>query len=128
MSEEQDVIVPSSGETAIDIATARCVLFSNIALGGDLNIIRSKSLNGSFLAYQLNGIRKYDIAKIAQGSSIIHLYATSLSKIPVSFPSLVEQEKIAAFLSLIDERIEVEEKLLRKYEEQKRYLLQQMFV
>ncbi|MDY6149011.1 MAG: restriction endonuclease subunit S [Porphyromonas sp.] len=48
--------------------------------------------------------------------------------LPVSFPSLVEQEKIAAFLSLIDERIEVEERLLRKYEEQKRYLLQQMFV
>ena len=48
--------------------------------------------------------------------------------LPVSFPSLGEQEKIAAFLSLIDERIEVEERLLRKYEEQKRYLLQQMFV
>ncbi|KGN92098.1 restriction endonuclease subunit S [Porphyromonas canoris] len=44
------------------------------------------------------------------------------------YPSLAEQKKIADFLSLIDERIEVEEQLLKKYEEQKKYLLRKMFV
>ena len=39
-SKANDVIIPCSGETAEDIATARCVLNDNILLGGDLNIIR----------------------------------------------------------------------------------------
>ena len=33
-----DVIIPCSGEAAIEIATARCVPMSDILLGGDLNI------------------------------------------------------------------------------------------
>jgi len=39
---KNDVIIPSSGETAIDISTARCVPYDNILLGGDLSIIRLK--------------------------------------------------------------------------------------
>ena len=38
-SQANDVIIPSSGETAEDIATARCVLKNDVLLGGDLNII-----------------------------------------------------------------------------------------
>ena len=49
-SKSNDVIIPASGETQIDIAKASCVLLSGVALGGDLNIIRSKE-NGIFLAY-----------------------------------------------------------------------------
>ena len=43
-SKANDVIIPCSGETAIDIATARCVPFDNILLGGDLNIISLNEL------------------------------------------------------------------------------------
>src|SRR5688572_7194473 len=46
-SEANDVIIPASGETQIDIATASCVKRAGIALGGDLNIIRAK-FNGEF--------------------------------------------------------------------------------
>ena len=53
LSQANDVIIPSSGETREDIATASCVIESGIALGGDLNIIRSKT-NGVFLSYYLN--------------------------------------------------------------------------
>ena len=51
-SEENDVIIPASGETSIDIATASCVQQSGIILGGDLNIIKS-SINGVFLSFYL---------------------------------------------------------------------------
>ena len=47
-------------------------------------------------------------------------------KIP--FPSLPEQTKIANFLSAIDSKIDMENQLLQKLEEQKKYLLQNMFV
>ena len=111
-----DIIIPSSGETAIDISTARCVLSPDVLLGGDLNIIRLKDGDGRFFSYQLNGVRKHDIAKIAQGVSVVHLYGESLKGLTVSFPSNKEQQKISTLLSLIDERIATQSKLIEKLE------------
>lgn len=56
LSEANDVIIPASGETQIDISTASCVLKSGIALGGDLNIIKTVN-NGVFLSYYLTILR-----------------------------------------------------------------------
>ena len=107
-----DVIIPCSGEAAIEIATARCVPMSNILLGGDLNIIRLNGHDGRFFAYQLNGKRKIDIAKVAQGVSVVHLYGEHLKKINVAYPSFAEQNKIAQLLSLIDKRIVSQNKII----------------
>ena len=115
-SKANDVIIPASGETAIDISTARCVTKSNVFLGGDLNIIRLKGQDGRFFSYQLNGVRKKDIAKIAQGVSIVHLHGGDLKQIKVNYPSQLEQEKISALLSLIDQRISIQNKVIEKYE------------
>ena len=114
-SKANDVIIPCSGEAAIEIATARCVPMSNILLGGDLNIIRLNGLDGRFFAYQLNGKRKIDIAKVAQGVSVVHLYGEHLKKINVAYPSFAEQNKIAQLLSLIDKRIVYQTKIIEKY-------------
>ena len=115
-SKANDVIIPCSGETSEDIATARCVLNGNILLGGDLNIIRLHSYDGSFMSYQLNGKRKYDIAKVAQGVSVVHLYGEHLRGIRTFNPCLEEQKKIACFINLLDERIETQKKIIDKYE------------
>ena len=113
-SKANDVIIPCSGETAEDIATARCVLKDDILLGGDLNIIRLHSHDGSFMSYQLNGKRKYDIAKVAQGVSVVHLYGEHLKDVKTHNPSLYEQRKIAKLLSLLDERIATQNKIIDK--------------
>ena len=115
-SKANDVIIPCSGETAIDISTARCVLFNNILLGGDLNIIRLKYDDGGFFAYQLNGARKKDIARVAQGVSVVHLYGENLKQIRVYYPNIEEQRKITHLLSLIDGRIATQNKIIEKYE------------
>ena len=115
-SQANDVIIPCSGETAIDISTARCVPYNDVLLGGDLNIIRLKSQNGGFFAYQLNGVRKHDIACIAQGVSVVHLYGENLKRIKVCYPSIEEQRKITSLLSLIDERIATQNKIIKKLE------------
>jgi type I restriction enzyme S subunit len=116
-SQKNDVIIPSSGETAEDIATARCVTSDNVLLGGDLNIIRLVEPNdGRFMSYQLNGIRKYDIAKIAQGVSVVHLYGGDLKMLSVTFPQSPEQKKIADCISLLDRRISVQIGLIEKLE------------
>ena len=113
-SKVNDVIIPCSGETAEDIATARCVPYDNILLGGDLNIIRLHDCEGSFMSYQLNGKRKYDIAKVAQGVSVVHLYGEHLKGIKTYIPCLEEQKKIAKLLSLLDERIATQSKVIDK--------------
>ena len=113
-SKANDVIIPCSGETAIDISTARCVSFNNILLGGDLNIIRLKHDDGGFFAYQLNGARKKDIARVAQGVSVVHLYGENLKHIRVYHPAIEEQKKITHLLSLIDERIATQNKIIEK--------------
>lgn len=113
-SKANDVIIPSSGETAIDISTARCVPYDNILLGGDLNIIRLKDQDGRFFSYQLNGVRKLDIAQIAQGVSVVHLYGESLKRLKVRYPSKSEQEKISSLLSVLDERIETQNRIIKE--------------
>lgn len=122
-----EVIIPSSGETAWDIATARCVIPAGVILGGDLNIIILKKDSGVFLSYLLNGAKRLDIANVAQGSSVVHLYGKELQKLIISLPPTSEQQKIANFLSLIDERIQCVSETIKELKRQKAGLLNQIF-
>lgn len=123
-----DVLIPSSGETAIDIATASCLLKDYVILGGDLNIFRSSKINGVFLSYQLNNTKKNEISKLAQGASVVHLYNNQLAKLKVDIPCIDEQNKIADFLHNIDTKIAKEKEKLDSLNEYKKGLLQQMFI
>jgi len=127
LSNENDIIIPASGETLIDIAKASCVTKSGVALGGDLNIIKTDN-DGVFLSYYLNNAKKNDIARSAQGISVVHLYASQLKRLKINLPSLPEQQKIASFLSSIDQKIEEVGAQLDKAKEWKKGLLQKMFV
>jgi len=113
LSEKNDVIIPASGETTIDIATASCVLKSGIALGGDLNIIKTNN-NGIFLSYYLNSKKKMEIANLAQGISVVHLYSSQLSSLSLAIPKLNEQNKISSFLALLDKRIQTQSKIIKE--------------
>ncbi len=125
-SDPNDVIIPASGETHLDIATASCVLRGGIALGGDLNIIKSET-QGVFLAYYLNSARKKDIASLAQGSSVIHLYSRQLKSLKLFLPSSDEQQKIAAFLTTIDTRIQQLSRKVDLLEQYKKGVMQKIF-
>ena len=126
-SKANDVIIPCSGETAEDIATARCVIKDGILLGGDLNIIRLHNYDGSFVGYQLNGKRKYDIAKVAQGVSVVHLYGEHLKGVKTVNPCLAEQKKISRFLSLLDERIAVQNRLIEDLKKLRCAIIENVF-
>jgi len=127
LSEANDVIIPSSGETQIDIARAACVLKSGIALGGDLNIIRSP-LNGVFLSFYLNNRRKHQIAKMAQGISVVHLYNSQLVHLEIEIPCDEEQGKIVSFLRSLNEITEKLTFQINQTQTWKKGLLQQMFI
>ncbi len=126
LSKANDVIIPASGETQIDIATASCVLESGIALGGDLNIIRSK-INGVFLSYYLNNAKKHDIAQMAQGIAVVHLYPNQLKTLQLQIPSPKEQIKIASCLSSLDEIISTQVEKIEQLKQHKKGLMQVLF-
>lgn len=126
LSRNNDVIVPASGETKEDIATAACVLLDDIALGSDLNVVRTKH-NGVFLSYLLNGPKRRDIAKVAQGDTVVHLYASQLAQLAVAFPEGREQQKIADCLSSLDEVITAQGRKVEALNTYKRGLVQQLF-
>jgi type I restriction enzyme S subunit len=125
-SEFNDVIIPSSGETQLDIATASCVKKSGIALGGDLNIIKTKN-NGVFLSFYLNYKKKKDIASLAQGNSVVHLYNSQLKGLKLNIPQLLEQQKIATFLISIDTKITQLTKKKTLLEQYKKGIMQKIF-
>ncbi|MDH6059095.1 type I restriction-modification system subunit M [Chrysosporum bergii ANA360D] len=123
---KNDVIIPSSGETKLDIATASCLTLDGVALGGDINVIRCDQ-NGIFMSYYLNACKKFEIAKIAQGDTVVHLYSSQLRKLDITLPKLPEQQKIADCLSSLDDRITAENEKLDTLKTHKKGLMQQLF-
>lgn len=63
-----------------------------------------------------------------EASGVPSLSKSTIEKIVLSFPSLLEQKKIANFLSAIDEKITTTESALDYAKRYKKSLLQQMFV
>lgn len=125
-SKINDVIIPASGETALDIATASCVLKKDVLLGGDLNIIRTK-VNGVFLSYYLNNKRKKEIARLSQGNSVVHVYPSQLKTLKILIPHTNEFDKIADFLTSVDKRIELLEKKKTLLETYKKGVMKKIF-
>lgn len=127
LSEPGDIIVPASGETAEDMARACCVEVGGVALGGDLNVLRTAT-NPLFLAYQLTHACRAQIASVAQGASVVHLYAAQLRKIEVRLPHPDEQALIAGARATLDDRLALSRRTADALALLKRGLLQQMFV
>lgn len=126
LSKGDEVLVPASGEDAKDIATAVVVKKAGVALGGDLNIIRSKN-DGAFLASYLSGRKRMTLAAMAQGNSVVHLYPAQLTTLDIYLPTLPEQRKIAVFLWAVDTKIAQLAEKKRLLEDYKKGCMQQLF-
>ena len=128
-SKRNQILIPSSGETDIDIATATAIDTDvKIAVGGDLNIITPINSDGRFISLYINGKGKYNLAKYAQGKSVVHLYNSDIKKLNFYLPTnMAEQKKIGDFFSKLDRQIELEEKKLELLEQQKRGYMQKIF-
>ncbi len=127
LSGKNDLLIPSSGETPIDIATTSCIHQEGVFIGGDINILRLKNSCGDFFAYYLSNYKRRDIARLAQGHSVVHLYSSSLKTLRIFIPSLPEQQKIAGFLGAVDERIEILKKKREALKKYKKGIMQKIF-
>ncbi|MBB5334713.1 restriction endonuclease subunit S [Chryseobacterium koreense] len=91
--------------------------------------INSDRLNGKYLFYLFSRESFYKkLEDISTGSGSKRIHEADLLKIKILVPSLVEQNKVVKFLSSLDEKINVEKDLVINYENQKKYLLANLFV
>ena len=129
LSQGNEVIVPSSGETSEDIARASAIIKKGILIGGDLNIIRPiEIVESCFLALAIsNGKTQKDLSSKAQGKSVVHIHNSDIKKIQVSFPKVKEQEKIIKLFKFIDNLISLHQRKLEKLGNIKKSMLEKMF-
>ena len=114
-SEGGEVIIPASGETAEDISIASVVEKPGIILGGDLNVITSSAdIDPVFLALELSyGKPHFDLAKRAQGKSVVHIHNEDIANVFFGHPNIAEQRRIGAFFDRLDSLITLHQ---RKYD------------
>ena len=128
-SQGNEVIIPASGETAEDIARASAVERSGIMLGGDLNILRPFNfINPLFLALAIsNGEPQKELAKRAQGKSVVHIHNSDIQEISVLYPTRAEQDQIISVFRNLDNLIALNQRKCDEIKKLKKYMLQKMF-
>ena len=98
--------------------------FSITNVSGYLRVLNKNILNVKFLAMQLQLLhekQKFDYTVKAHPSVIRGIYI-------IKIPNLLEQQKIAEFLSSVDTLIESKQQQITKAEEWKKGLMQNLFV
>jgi type I restriction enzyme S subunit len=129
LSFKNDVLMPTSDVTPSGLAKACCLNSEGVILGGDILVIRTdkNSVNGEFLARQIRYL-EHKVLQLVSGSTVFHLYASSMEKLALSFPSkFAEQKKIADCLSSLDELIAAQARKVEALKTHKKGLMQQLF-
>ena len=107
LSKGNEVIVPASGETAEDIAVASSVRRSGIIFGGDLNVVTPVSkLDPDYIALAITYSKAHDdLAKRAQGKSVVHVHGNDIAEVEIPYPSESEQKRISTVVLGLDNLI-----------------------
>ncbi len=119
LSKGDEVLLPSAGEDPLDIGLASALTIENVAIGRTINILRPIMPNiysQIYVSYYINQKLRNKISTLAKGSSISNVYNSDLKTLEIILPNLDEQTKIASFLSLINARIQTQNKIIEKLE------------
>jgi type I restriction enzyme, S subunit len=100
------------------------------AVSKEYPVFTTQSLDSVFLQLKLNHGDEFKTFAIIQkrGGTRTRLYFNRLTQLVISMPTLPEQQKIANFISAIDEKINLVNQQLEKTKEYKKSLLQKMFI
>ena len=93
---------------------------------GTQNILTPQ--NKFCLKYIFYCLQTFNFMPYKTGMAIPHIYFKDYGKAKIYCPNFEQQVKIASQIDLIESKIEIETQLLNKYEEQKKFLLSNMFI
>lgn len=92
-----------------------------------INIIPKNNADVEFVFYLLRS-RQNEFFDLAVGSVQKNLYVSILEKMMFKFPSLYEQKKIASFFSVIDKKIDINNRINKGLSEQAKILYKEWFI
>ena len=125
-SKGTEVLIPRVGEDPMDYNHCTWLSMQDVAIGEMISVFNTDN-NPLFTATMFNATLQNEFAMRVEGGSVTNLYFEKLKNIDVSFPSIPEQEKIAAYFENFDHLITLHQ---RKYDDTKllkKYMLQKMF-
>ncbi|MCM4150019.1 restriction endonuclease subunit S [Arenibacter sp. N53] len=129
-SKGDEILLPSAGEDPLDIGSASALTIANVAIGRTINILKPKKDNiysQIYASYYINEKLRKKISTLAKGSSISNVYNSDLKNLEIILPNLPEQQKIATFLSAVDQKINQLSKKKELLEQYKKGLMQRLF-
>ena len=115
--EKGDILFQRSSETLEDVGRANVYMDNRTAVYGGF-VIRGRKIgdyNPLFFKYLLSTpLARKRTCRMGAGAQHFNIGQDGLSKISLCFPLMEEQNKIARLLSLIDERIATQNKIIYK--------------
>lgn len=125
-----DVLMPTSDVTPNGLVKPCCVKQSGVVLGGDILVIRPNDksvIDGAFLGRFIR-TREQQVLQNVTGSTVFHLYASSIESLDIVFPSIEEQTAIGNYFQKLDALINQHQQQISKLTHIKQACLSKMFV
>ncbi|MGD1456944.1 restriction endonuclease subunit S [Vibrio alginolyticus] len=125
-----EILLPSAGEDPLDIGSASALTLEGVAIGRTINVLRPKGTidySHIYVSYYINEKLRKRISQLARGASISNVYNSDLKTLKAFLPSFSEQQKVASFLSKVDEKITLLTEKKDKLAEYKKGVMQQLF-
>ena len=126
-SKGTEVLIPRVGEDPMDYNHCTWLSMQDVAIGEMISVFNTDN-NPLFTATMFNATLQNEFAMRVEGGSVTNLYFEKLKNIDVSFPSIPEQEKIAAYFENIDHLITLHQQKCEELKKIKKFMLQKMFV
>ena len=125
-----DLLFQRSSETLEDVGRANVYMDNRTAIYGGF-VIRGRKIGNYdplFFKYLLaTPLARKRTCRMGAGAQHFNIGQEGLSKISLYFPSIEEQRKIAGFLSLIDERIATQNKIIEDLKKLKSAIRKKIF-
>ena len=125
-SKGTEVLIPRVGEDPMDYNHCTWLSMPDVAIGEMISVFNTDN-NPLFTATMFNATLQNEFAMRVEGGSVTNLYFEKLKNIEVSFPSIQEQEKIAAYFENLDHLITLHQRKCEETKSLKKYMLQKMF-
>lgn len=125
-SKGTEVLIPRVGEDPMDYNHCTWLSLKDVAIGEMISVFNTDQ-DPLFSATMFNATLQKEFAIRVEGGSVTNLYFDKLRNIDISYPSLAEQKKIAAFFENLDNLITLHQRKCDNLKIIKKSMLDNLF-